>query len=178
MTTPQTTNNPPKYHTNNGQGYQVTRPTPITTTDGQAQLASGVTTVQKRVMYQPRLMEEERKEIIVAFIRGQVNIDELRLRLKKSRRHAYRIVRAFKESDDYGRLLDDEWDRMTFDKRFDESIGAIERYRAITQLKKARMQMLGSRDMSRKALDESEAEVTKVLRDYDAVLRRIEVKAP
>ena len=91
--------------------------------------------MEKRVQYIPRLARDERAELIVAYIRGQMKIDEFRLRVKKSRTQAFRIIRAFKQSDAYIELCDDEWDRMTFSKEFDDSIPALERYHMLTKLK-------------------------------------------
>ena len=114
-------------HTNNGNGFTVER-----------SLRDG-TVVERTVKYIPRLTLSEREELIVAYIRGLMNIDEFRLRVKKSRTQAFRIIKAFKDSDAYFQLLDDEWDRMTFSKEFDHSIPAVTRYQAITQLKIKRM---------------------------------------
>ncbi len=114
-------------HTNNGQGYNVLREG----IDG--------TVEERTVKYIPRLMVEEKNALIVAYIRGQLSLDEFRIRIKKSRRQAFRIIREFKDGAEYVNLQDDEWDRMTFSKEFNESVPIVERYRALTTLKKQRM---------------------------------------
>ena len=149
----------PAYHTNNQKGFKVKRDVPDCDTEQ-----------VRTVKYIPRLTKDELSALIVAYIKGEFGIDEFRLKIKKSRAQAFRIIRKFKDSDEYFNMCGDEWDRMTFSKEFNNSIPATVRYNNLTKVKCQLLSNKGSVTVDESKLKENEYRIIKALNAIHAEL--------
>lgn len=155
MTTPQTTT-PKDYPAN----YR----------DGSANISS---VTGKPLKFRTQLSRKARLMLLKVLMCQGYTDKQLGSMLQCSDRTVWSLKQQFFDSPEYWQQIEEELYALLHDKEVDK----ITKLQVLVGLKKERMRMLGNRDMSRKQLEESEAEVSKVLRDYDAVLKRIEVKA-
>ena len=159
--------------TNNGKGFNILTPIPLTKLDplSTAHIVNNEIVIVKHLKHRPNITKEDKNKLIEQFIRGEIkSIDELRLELRKSRAQTYRIIRAFKDSDEYFNMCGDEWDRMTFSKEFNNSIPATVRYNNLTKVKCQLLSNKGSVIVDESKLKENEYRIIKALNAIHAEL--------
>jgi len=140
-------------HTNDGAGFIVNR-----------------NDSAKHLLYRPRLTKEDKLLLIEAKIRDEINLDEFRLKMRLRKSQAYKVLREFKDSEEYIHLCEDEWDRMTFSKEFNNSIPATVRYNNLTKVKCQLLSNKGSVIVDESKLKENEYRIIKALNAIHAEL--------
>jgi len=158
--------------TNNGQGFNILTPIPLTKLPNlaTAHIVDNEIVIFKHLKFRPKITKAERNRLTEEYIRGKLSLDEFRLEIRKSRAQAYRIIRAFKDSDEYFNMCGDEWDKMTFSKEFNNSIPATVRYNNLTKVKCQLLSNKGSVIVDESKLKENEYRIIKALNAIHAEL--------